>query len=331
MSKKTKTLAIVLGVVVLASVGFFFRGPLAHIQLPAEKISTIAGFSITNTIIAAWLSIVVLLLISYFGTRRMQLVPTGLQNFVEVVVEMFLGLVENVAGKKHGRRFFPVVTTIFLFIVVSNWMGLLPGYGTIGIVEHDDHGNAFNKADIAGAEIALFMPGGEEHTDSHEAKDVERGILVPFLRSANTDVNTPLALALMSAIFVEYWGISTLGFLKYMSKFFDVRLLLKGNLFFGFINLFIGILELLSELVRVVSFTFRLFGNIIAGEILIAVMVFMVPWIAVVPFYGLEIFVGFIQAFIFAMLTLIFGVIAVMEHGGEQHGESHGEEHAVQQ
>lgn len=322
MPKRAKILAILLGVIVLTLAGFAFRGPLGHIQLPAEKVFTLSGFPITNTIIAAWLSIIVLLVVSYLGTRRMELVPRGMQNFVEVVAEMLLGLVENVAGKHHGRRFFPVVSTIFLFIVVSNWMGLLPGYGTIGIVEPSEHGNVFNTVHIGGLEIALLMPGeGSEKEGPHEAKGIE-GILMPFLRSANTDINTPLALALMSAIFVEYWGISTLGFLSYVSKFINLRQLLRGKLFIGFVDLYVGILELVSEFIRIVSFTFRLFGNILAGEILLVVMVFLVPWVAVLPFYGLELFVGLIQAFIFAMLTLVFATMAVAGHGSEGHAES---------
>ncbi|MBI2909841.1 MAG: F0F1 ATP synthase subunit A [Chloroflexi bacterium] len=322
----SRKLTIVLGVVILAAVGFiFFRAPLGHVQLPAEKIFTLSGFPITNTIIAAWASIIVLLAISYFGTRRMQAIPTNLQNFVELVVEMFVGMVESIAGKKNGRRFFPVVMTIFLFVVVSNWMGLLPGYGTIGFVEPDEHGNVFNKVEVGGLELALLMPGegGGKEAEGKDSKHVEKGLLMPFLRSANTDVNTPLALALVSAFFVEYWGISTLGFLRYASKFFSVGKLLRGDLFIGFIDFIVGILELVSEFVRIVSFTFRLFGNILAGEILLTVLVFLVPWVAVIPFYGLELFVGLVQALIFAILTLIFGTVAVTAPGGEGHEKEH--------
>lgn len=335
---RAKRLIILAVVVILAAVGFFIRGPLPPIQLPAEKVFSAGGFTVTNTILAAWVTIIVLTLLSYFGTRDMQMAPKGLQNLVELVVEMFLGLCENVAGKRHGRRFFPVVATILLFILVSNWMGLLPGYGAIGAFEPEENGAVFNEVNIGGLTIALLPIGGGSQTSAAATKPVAeaaptsegthgtaikeaasesgtaKGIVAPFLRSAATDINTPLALALMSAIFVEYWGVSTLGFRSYAGKFINVRQLLQGKLMMGFIDMFVGILELISEIVRIVSFTFRLFGNIIAGEILLTVLVFLVPWVLEVPFYGLELFFGFIQAFIFAMLTLIFGVMAVTAH-----------------
>jgi len=126
----------------------------------------------------------------------------------------------------------------------------------------------------------------------------------------NTDVNSPLSIAIISAIFVEFWGITALGFFKYMSKFFTLS---------SPINFFVGVLEFVAEVARLISFTFRLFGNLLAGEIVLLVMTFLIPFVVAVPFYGLELFVGVIQAFIFAMLTLVFGVLAVSTH--DEHGE----------
>jgi F-type H+-transporting ATPase subunit a len=136
------------------------------------------------------------------------------------------------------------------------------------------------------------------------------GIIAPYFRSMNTDINSPLSIAIMSAIFVEFWGITTLGFFKYTSKFFTLS---------SPINTFVGFLEFIAELARLISFTFRLFGNVLAGEIILLVLTFLVPFIVAVPFYGLEMFFGVIQAFIFAMLTLVFGVLAVASH--DDHGE----------
>jgi len=151
-------------------------------------------------------------------------------------------------------------------------------------------------------------------------EDDKIGVLIPFLRSVNTDLNSPLALAVWSAIFVEFWGISTYGFFRYGSKFFNFGRLLRGKLLDGLIDVFVGILEFIAELARLVSFTFRLFGNIFAGEILFLVVIFLLPLVFLDFVYALELFVGAIQAFIFAMLTLVFGVIAVSAPHGESEG-----------
>ena len=139
-----------------------------------------------------------------------------------------------------------------------------------------------------------------------------------LLRPAGTDLNMPLALAIVSFVFVEFWGIRMLGW-RYFSKFIRLGAFFRGQILQGAIDLFVGLLELLSELVRIVSFTFRLFGNMTAGEILLLVTAFLIPFIFSLPFYGLEILVGFIQALIFAGLTLVFATIAIMPHEGEEH------------
>ena len=139
----------------------------------------------------------------------------------------------------------------------------------------------------------------------------QAGVLVPFLRSANTDVNTTLAIALVAMFMVHFWGFSTLGFFGHMGKFVNLKQ--------GAIGLFVGVLEGISEVARVISFTFRLFGNIFAGEVLLVAMAFLVPMIGIIPFLGLELFVGLIQAFIFSMLTLVFAAMATVSHGAEEH------------
>ena len=134
---------------------------------------------------------------------------------------------------------------------------------------------------------------------------------MPFLRSANTDINTTLGIALIAMFMVQFWGISTLGFFGHIGKFINVRE--------GPIGFFVGILEAISEIARIISFTFRLFGNIFAGEVLLVAMAFLLPLVGIIPFLGLELFVGIIQAFIFAMLTLVFAVMATTSHGGGEH------------
>lgn len=318
--------------------GFGFLGaPLAHIQIPAEPFipTKILGFTLKNTMVTAWITIVVLLVISYFATRRMKEVPTGLQNLVEVFLEFFLDLCERIAGAERARRFFPLVMTIFLFIMVSNWIGILPGFGTIGWIEAPKEviHHAEEKAEKAGEHVDLdaihmqvfegdgafgFLGFGSINDDITAAEYEEHGagegkqagLLVPFFRSANTDVNTTLAIALIAMVTVHFWGFSMLGF-GHLGKFINFKE--------GPVGLFVGILEAIGEFAKVISFTFRLFGNIFAGEVLLIAMAFLFPLIGIVPFLGLELFVGAIQAFIFAMLTLVFAVMATTAHGGEHH------------
>jgi len=263
-------------------------------HLPAETVFHLFGFPITNSVLGAWITIIFLVGFSYAITRRMKLIPGRLQATFEFLIGWLYDLCVSVAGEKNGRRFFPVVSTIFLFVGFNAWLALLPGFGS----------------------ITAHTAEGEVH----------------LLRAANTDINMPLALALTSFVFVEFFGLRSLGF-RYLGKFFNfreftrgVKLLFKGKvkdsifgIFTGAITIFTGLLEGLSELIRIVSLTFRLFGNMTAGEILLLVAAFLIPWLFAIPFYGLELLIGFIQAIIFGGLTLIFLTLAVEAHGEEAH------------
>ena len=353
MGKKS-VIVITIGTIALLLVGFLsLRSPRPIVELKAETVFQIGGFPVANTVITSWIVIVLLTVFCFFALRRMELVPHGLQNFAEMAMEGFYNLVATTAGEKHARRFFPVVATIFFYVLVANWLGLFPGVATIGKVEEMraeaeggeflEKGFVFDK--VGGINVIMpsvptwppHEPGSIDLKLAEDAspaekdaalaeatkdlgKDEKAGLLVPFLRSVNTDINSPLALALMSAIFVEFWGISAQGFFRYASKFVNVRRLLRGKII-GLIDAFVGGLEFVAELARIVSFTFRLFGNILAGEILFLVILFLLPVIALDLVYGMELFVGLIQAFIFAMLTLVFGVVAVSAHGDEHEAE----------
>lgn len=263
-------------------------------ELPAETVFHIFGLKVTNSMVATWVTIVFLVGFSYVVTRRMKMVPNRLQAAFEFLVGWLYDLCCNVAGEKNGRKFFPVVATIFLMVAFNAWLGLLPGYSS----------------------ITIHAAEGEVH----------------LLRPANTDINTPLAMALVSFIFVEITALRSLG-IKYMKKFINVaefwrslRQVFSGKLksglsglFTGAINIFTGFLEGVSEFIRIISLTFRLFGNMTAGEILLMVVAFVVPWVFAVPFYGLELLIGFIQAIIFAGLTLIYVTVAVTPHEEEAH------------
>lgn len=230
---------------------------MEHISIGANVIFYIGPVPITNTIFSAWITMAVLVAISLLASRRMNLVPKGLQNLVEYVVELLLNVCESTAGRR-GRTFFPVVATAFLFILLANWIGLLPGYGD-----------------------------------------------VPWLRSPDSDLNVTAAMAIVVFFLVQGWAIKVQGPLRYLKEF-----------------LVPNPLHILSELSRPISLAFRLFGNIFAGEVVIATITAMLPLAVPMVFFGFEIFVGVLQAIIFSMLTLVFLTMATLHHGSENHPEA---------
>lgn len=235
-----------------------------EISLAAEQIGHIGSLPVTNSMLLSWIASAILIVFALVATRQVRLVPAGVQNFFETIIELLFNLANSVLeDEKQTRKYFPLLATIFIFIITNNWIGLLPGVGTIGINE---------------------TKHGEE-------------ILVPLLRGGNADLNTTLALAIIAVIAVQVFGVAAIGAVKYAKKFIDFR---------GPINFFVGILELISEFSKMISFSFRLFGNIFAGEVLLMVVGFLAPLIAPLPFFALELFVGMIQALVFMMLTLVF-------------------------
>lgn len=254
------------------------------------------NFIITNTLLSCWAASILLVLLFVLGARKASLVPGRLQNFVEIVIEALLRFVEGTVGPGRSRMLFPVIASIFLFVVINAWIGLLPFYPALG-----------------------FITDGK--------------VEIHLLRPAGTDINMPLALAIISFVFVEFLGIKMLG-IGYFGKFVRVRSLAGGlsalfrfkllDAFQGLLDFFfVGPLEAFSEFVRLISFTFRLFGNMTAGEILVLMSAFLVPFVATVGVYGLELLVGLIQGLIFAGLTLVFAAIAMTAHDHEGHEEHH--------
>lgn len=222
----------------------------------------IGDVPVTNTLFSSWLAMGVLLIVAYLATRRMSLVPSGLQNVVEAIIEQFLRMAEQTAGPKRGRRFLPLVATSFLFILVANWMGILPGYA-------------------------------EGQT--------------PWLRSANSDLNITAAMAIVVFFWVQVSAIRAMGVVHYLKEFLVP----------------LPLLHLFTELGKPVSLALRLFGNIFAGEILIGMMSSLVPFVIPAVFLLFEMFVGVVQALIFAMLTMAFLTI-VTEHEHEHEERAHG-------
>ena len=281
---------------------------LPAVEIAAEPAFHLFGFTITNTMLAAWIAMIILIVVAYFATRRMELIPTGLQNLMEFVVEAMYGLVEGMAGAKWGRRFFPIVMTIFLWLIVCNWTGVLPFYGSVGYLIEAHEGKAGYVVQPLTEGISILTGVKAEHG--------EHGYMIaPFLRSAATDLNVPLALALISVFLTQVFGVRSLG-IKYFGKFISLNF--KKGIFNGFIGLIVGLLETVSEIAKIISFTFRLFGNIFAGEVLLGVLAFLIPYLISIPFYGLELFVGFIQALVFSALTLVFFTLAVKGHDHEE-------------
>ncbi len=248
-----------------------------HISLAAEPIFHIGGFPVTNSLLVSLFASVILIVGAIIFSKTFKKIPQRGQSVIEMIVEALLNLAESIGGPRT-RDFLPLVISLFLYILLCNWVGLLPGFGSIGF---------------------------KEVKEGHE-------VFVPLLRGATADLNMTLALAIVSFCSIQFFGLShrKLGYLK---KFIN---------FDSPISFFTGILELISEFAKIISFSFRLFGNVFAGEVLLTVVVFLVPVIVPLPFLGLEIFVGFIQALVFAMLTLVF-INSAVSHG-EEVSQSHG-------
>lgn len=347
MAKGCGTLIIALvlvGFLCFASSGFLsslgistlLRTPvLPTIMLPAEPISAtteILGFKtgLTNTFLATLLADLVLVVVAYFGTRKLRagdsgaMIPSGLQNFLEMVVEGIYNLAQGILGQRT-RKVFWLGMTIFLFVLLANWMELVPGMDSIGWIEHPHEENITGYDRDKVGPIWMLKAAEAEEAEHAEADGGahEGWVLVPFLRAASTDLNMPLALALISVLMTQVYGIQAHGFGGYLERYVRMGRLAAGDFVMGLVDLFVGALEAVAEFAKIISFTFRLFGNIFAGAVLLFVMSYLIPLVVpgVMIFYGLEIFVGAIQALVFMMLTFVFISVATASHG--DHNEAH--------
>lgn len=264
--------------------------------LAAEPLFHVGSFPVTNSMINAWIVALFFIVIAFLASRRTALVPRGIHNVFEAIVVFMLDEADKVTGdRRKSKQFFPLVATLFLFILANNWLGLMPGTGTIGIF-------------------------GQVHGETE---------LIPFLRPATADLNLTLALAVFSIVVVQLAGIMSIGFAGYMSKFVNIRgifrALPKGPVAIGvaIIEFMVGLLEIIGEVARIASLSLRLFGNVFAGEILIGVMLSLASFVVPIPFMFLEILVGVIQATVFSLLVLVFLTVATMEHGHEEEEHAH--------
>lgn len=283
---------------------------LQSFNIPPDVIFTPFGdrFPITNTLFCTWITIVVMVIILYFATRKRDLIPAGMQNFAEWGVEGIRNLVVGAVGEEKGKRFFPLVGTFFFFALFANILDIFPGVDTIGWV---------NLTQVQAAHLqpptGIFLFGAYT------------SMIVPWFRPPTSDLNVTFSMALISVIVTQIFGFVWLGAGEHISKYFRFKVLFTHG-FQGPIEFFVGLVELVTELARILSFAFRLFGNIFAGSAVLAVFAFLVPGLADVIFIPLEIFVALVQALVFALLTLVFLQLATTsEHSVEEEMEHNAE------
>lgn len=363
--------------ILLAAIGMFVLPSVMppvrpFIQLPGEVYPGTEWFfgGWTNTFSAsllAWAIVIIIALSLRAGSRSADEVPSGFYNFFEMLIEAAYNFAANIAGRDKVKDFFPLFMTYILVIIISNWLGLMPGFDSIGIWENKAvfEFHKAEKAHVEDAESVLYKVDEENKGDlknglwlirkdafaNENAPIIEKvyevethgkdshgtiefvkkeGLnpeaadwtIVPFFRPAATDLNMTFAFAIIAMVMVQYFGIRYLGAREYFSKFFPFigqgwgAQVAKNPI--KAIDPIVGILELVSEVSKVISFAFRLLGNIFAGMVLLFVMAFLLP-AANIAFFGLEFFVGLIQGAVFGLLMLIFMVSATVSH--HDHGD----------
>ena len=250
--------------------------------LYAEPIAQIGNFTITNSLLTSGIALIIILMIGLVFRARLRLVPKKLQSIVEIIMEQFLEIFDVVTGsRERSIKVAPFVMSFFILILINNWLGLLPGVGSIGqIVVHDGHKT-----------------------------------FIPYLRGGTADLNTTLALASIAVVASHIFGVMAIGAWNYVNKFINIKAFLEipkkvmkdpTVLLINPVKAFVGLIEIIGEGAKVVSLSFRLFGNIFAGEVLLATMAGIMAFAVPIPFMFLEVIVGLIQALIFAILVLIY-------------------------
>ena len=250
--------------------------------LYAETIFTFSNFRITNSLLTSWLAVFFIIILAIVIRKKTKKIPSVFQSIVEIIIEGSLNMMDLVTNdRKKSKKVFPLIFSIFIFVLVNNWLGLLPGLGSI----------TYNGT-------ALF-------------------------RGGTADLNTTLALGLFSVIAANIFGVMMVGGWNYFNKFINIKALLEIPkkirkdpmvVFVNPINIFVSFIEIIGEFAKVASLSFRLFGNVFAGEVLIASISALIAFGVPLPFMFLEIIVGIIQALIFAILTLVYFTIAATSH-----------------
>lgn len=256
----------------------------------AEPIFHVGNFQITNSLLTTWLAVLLIFAFSLALRLKLKKIPGKVQHVFEIILEGALSLVDQVTNnRKISEKIFPLVFTLFVFILVNNWLGLLPILGSMGFV----------------------------------VKEGVQSVFVPFLRSGTADINTTLALSIVFVLGANVFGIFTIGLWKTFNKYVNLKALTTivtkvrkdpSVLIVAPITFFVGLLELIGEMAKIASLSFRLFGNVFAGEVLLASMAAIFAYVLPGPFLFLEIFIGLIQALIFSLLATVYFTIASQDH-----------------
>lgn len=280
--------------------------PITTPPIAAEHLFSIGSFPVTNAYLNSLLTVLIVVVGAYFIRRKLRDVPTGAQNFAESVLELMLSYADRVTGGDRAKsiRLLPLAGSLFLFIIISNWVGIFPGIGSIGVY----------------------------HVMANGARD-----FIPLFRSANSDLNLTLAMAIVSVVTVHILGIITVGFFRYANRFLKfgdiwhaVRSGSVEKIFTAIVEFGVGLLEIISEVSKILSLSLRLFGNIFAGEVLLTVLSAIIAYFVPLPFLGLELLVGLIQALVFSMLVLVYTSVATLPvpehdaHGTDELEQAHG-------
>lgn len=278
-----------------------FAEPLFHFHSPIGEIA------ITNALFTSWFVVIFIIILSVILRRSIKEVPGKFQNVFEILIEGALSMCDQVTNdRKLSIRIFPVAISVFFFVLMNNWFGLVP-LGGLGIIEHGEHGLVF----------------------------------VPILRGSTADINTTIALSLMAVLGANLFGVFSIGLWKTFNKYVNLKVL--GSIFKKItknptviivapITFFVGLIEIVGEFAKVASLSFRLFGNVFAGEVLLASMAALFAYLVPIPFLFLEILVGVIQALIFSILLVVYFTIGASDHDHEdEHKEGHVDTHAHEQ
>ncbi len=262
------------------------------ITLFAEPIFHYNNFTITNALLTSWVAVAVIIILAVALRSKLREIPNGIQNIFEIILEGALGMCDQVTNDRAlSMRIFPIAISVFFFILVNNWLGILP-LGGFGIVEQGEQGLSF----------------------------------IPFLRGGTADINTTISLAVMAVLGANIFGIFSIGLWKTFNKYVNLKVL--GGIFTKIrheptiiivapITFFVGLIEIVGEFAKVASLSFRLFGNVFAGEVLLVSMAALVAYVIPIPFIFLELLVGVIQALIFSILLVVYFTIGASDH--EEH------------
>jgi F-type H+-transporting ATPase subunit a len=270
----------------------------------AEPIYQNKNFTITNSLFTSWVAVIVLIIVAVILRSKLREIPKGIQNFFEIVVEGALSLCDQVTNNRAlSIRIFPIAISVFFFILVNNWLGLIP-LGGFGLLERGKEGLSF----------------------------------IPFLRGGTADINTTLGLAIMAVIGANIFGVFSIGVWKTFNKYVNLKILGQIGkklikeptiILVAPVTFFVGLIEIIGEFAKIASLSFRLFGNVFAGEVLLASIAALIAYIIPIPFLFLEILVGFIQALIFSILLVVYFTIGASDHDEEHEEHKHKEKSEV--